>query len=158
MLMAPAAAPPSPPDESPPPSTCGCGIASSATPAGRMVIVLIFGPMLRGRYETVTSRRRGATVPRLSVARHCRYREGWLLIASPSVPVTAADQSLQVESGVDVLPLRVCNSIAPSPTHEIRPQVAVVPESRTDEVYVPLAAVSLATLNNLPKFDDATNN
>src|SRR5262249_59483152 len=99
------------------------------TPAGRTVTELIFGARFRGRYETVTSRRRGAEEfgDFFSVARHCIKRAAGLLIASPSGLTAGADQSLQVESGLLVLPLRVCSSIEPSPTHDHLPQV---PEGR----------------------------
>src|ERR1041384_3971762 len=77
-------------------------------PGGLMVIEVTSGRMFRGRYAAVTDVSSGASplLP-VSTARHCRYRARGLVMGLPSCVGYGAVQSLQVSSGVRVLPDRV---------------------------------------------------
>src|SRR5215469_8371056 len=75
--------------------------------------------------------------PFASVARHCMKRALGLAICTPAGLRYEADQSLQVASGLSVLPVRVCSSTSPDARQAIEPHAATNFASRTCEVYVP---------------------
>src|SRR5204862_6794551 len=80
-----------------------------------------------------------------------------LVICVPEKSLYGALQSLQVESGRSPLPLRVCNSMLPSPRHQMRPQVEIRRASRIGDSYEPSAIESLPNRNSLPWLLEAAN-
>src|SRR5688572_28948198 len=118
------------------------------------------GRVLRGRYAAVTDVSSGLSVGLgVRTARHCRYRSRGLTIALPSGAPQASLQSLQVSSGVRVLPERVDSStLVPegvSACHFSAPQVAKVCASRTSDRYVPRSDRTRESRCSLPGFDVA---
>jgi hypothetical protein len=73
----------------------------------------------------------------VNTTRHCRYRAFGLVIGDPAASPYAADQALQVSSGVSVLPARVNSSTllpgAAVPRQLIAPHVEIICASCTSD-------------------------
>src|SRR5215468_9797689 len=68
-----------------------------------------------------------------------------------------ADQSLQVVSGLSVLPVRVSTRWSPVPRQVAVPQSATNLASLTVDTYVPSVTVCLPILYSLPRLLDVAN-
>ena len=95
-----------------------------------------------------------------SVAFTCRKRARSLAIGSPEPRTWGGDQSDQVESGLAVLPLRVCTSTWPPAgalaSQRICPHAETVSVSLTFETKLPRAPAVGSSRCTLPGFDVAT--
>src|SRR5581483_12092904 len=93
-----------------------------------------------------------------STARHWMKRARGLLIGSPVETRYGADHSLQVASGLSVLPLRVCNSTLPAPRQVTTPHWPANLVSRTGEVYIPSLTLSRPIRYRRPRLLDVAYN
>src|SRR5580765_5008915 len=131
-------------------STCTGGFAKRPTFVGKILTARTSGAILRPMKARLTSSRAAGDVELFKTARHCRYLVFGLAIWPPFGSARATLQTLHVSSGFSVLPVRVWIETFPLELHQMRPHVAVVLASSTEESYVPSATVSGPNRNSEP--------
>src|SRR5258706_8448269 len=109
------------------------GLAARPTFVGKTWIDKTSGAMLRAMKATLTSFRAADDEEFFKTARHWRYLVFGLATCPPLGSVSAVLHALHVSSGFSVFPVRVWTVTLPLERHQIRPQVAIVFASSTDE-------------------------